>query len=166
VQLVGLYTYWQCHVTLLHITVHGNQDESKRDSNHPLYVLSNAKNKQNSNQICCVSVAIFLMLKTKGWTNFSVLFSQSIDPFRDSCRRWLALFWNKCSPSRYHPNPYHTNRYLLLLFLWGPSSYTSGSTSALWLIVLSPVLDLPTSSTSSPLPRPLIRESWSSNPVI
>jgi hypothetical protein len=27
--------------------------------------------------------------------------------------------------------------YLLLLFLWGSSAYVSGSTSALWLIVLS-----------------------------
>jgi hypothetical protein len=55
---------------------------------------------------------------------------------------------------------------LLLLFLWGPSSYASGSTSALWLIVLSPVLDLPTFFTSSALPRPLSKESWSCNPVI
>jgi hypothetical protein len=30
---------------------------------------------------------------------------------------------------------------LLLLFLWGPSAYASGSTSALWLIVLSPYKD-------------------------
>jgi hypothetical protein len=47
-----------------------------------------------------------------------------------------------------------------------PSSYASGSTSALWLIVLSPVLDIPTFSTSTALPRPLSRESWSCKPVI
>jgi hypothetical protein len=31
-----------------------------------------------------------------------------------------------------------SSTFLLLLFLWGPSAYASGSTSALWLIVLSP----------------------------
>jgi hypothetical protein len=30
--------------------------------------------------------------------------------------------------------------FLLLLLLWGLSAYASGSTSALWLIVLSPYL--------------------------
>jgi hypothetical protein len=55
---------------------------------------------------------------------------------------------------------------LLLLFLWGPSPYTSGNTLPLWLIVPSPVLDFSTFPTSSALPRPLSRESWSCNPVI
>jgi hypothetical protein len=54
----------------------------------------------------------------------------------------------------------------LLLLLWGPSAYTSGSTSALSLFVLSPVLDIPTFSTSSALPRPLSKESWNCRPVI
>jgi hypothetical protein len=39
---------------------------------------------------------------------------------------------------------------LLLLFLWGPSPYASESTSALWLIVLSPYL---TFQLSPPVPR-------------
>jgi hypothetical protein len=60
----------------------------------------------------------------------------------------------------------YENRSLLLLVLWGPSAYASGSTSALWLIVLSHVLDLPNFSTSFALPRLLSRESWSCNPVI
>jgi hypothetical protein len=37
-----------------------------------------------------------------------------------------------------------------LLFLWGPSANASGSTSALWLIVLSPLW---TFQPSSPVPR-------------
>jgi hypothetical protein len=46
----------------------------------------------------------------------------------------------------------------------GPSPYASGSTSALWLIVLSPVLDVQTiSHTSSALPRPLSTENWTCN---
>jgi hypothetical protein len=48
----------------------------------------------------------------------------------------------------------------------GPSPYASGSTSALWFILLSPVFDFPTFSTSFTLPHPLSRESWSFNPVI
>jgi hypothetical protein len=55
---------------------------------------------------------------------------------------------------------------IFLLFLWGLTAYTSGSTSALWLILLSPVLDVPTFSISSALPRPLSRENWSCNPLI
>jgi hypothetical protein len=44
--------------------------------------------------------------------------------------------------------------FLLFFFIWDPSAYASGSTSDLWLIVLSPVLDFPTFSTSSSLPLP------------
>jgi hypothetical protein len=54
--------------------------------------------------------------------------------------------------------------FFFLPFLWGPSAYASGSTSALWLIVLSPYLDVQTISTSSALPRPLSRESWICKP--
>jgi hypothetical protein len=62
--------------------------------------------------------------------------------------------------------PEYRTTLLLLLSLWGPSAYASGSTSALWLIVLSPVLDFPTFSNSYALPRPISREGWSFNPVI
>jgi hypothetical protein len=66
-----------------------------------------------------------------------------------------------------NPTGYVTHQqFFLHLFVWGPSAYASGRTSALWLIVLSPVLDVPTFSTSSALPRPLNKESWSCKLVI
>jgi hypothetical protein len=63
---------------------------------------------------------------------------------------------------------------LLLLLLWVPSAYASRSTSALcfrkYLSLMAyctiPVLDFPTFPTSSALPRPLSRETWSCKPVI
>jgi hypothetical protein len=56
--------------------------------------------------------------------------------------------------------------FVFFFSLWGPSAYASGSTSALWLTVLSPYWTFPTFSTSSALPRHLGIEIWSCNPVI
>jgi hypothetical protein len=55
---------------------------------------------------------------------------------------------------------------LLLLYLWGPSAYAFRKHLSLMTYHTNPVLDFPTFSASSVLPRPLSRGSWSYKPVI